>query len=106
MTDEDFLRAALAELSPETRAGALACASAQVALPHRMTPGEAMDIADALSAPRGLVLALMGWINSKADRPNRRAFFDILCPTLSRSEARWPTDRETLFALGICRTLQ
>lgn len=104
MNDSEFLEAAVAELSDETRAAAAACAAAQLHLPHRITPGEVMVIADALFAPRGPVLALMGWISARADRPNRRAFFDVLVPTLSRHEARWPTDRETLLALAISRT--
>ncbi len=69
-----------------------------------MTPGECMAIADAIGAPRSPVLALMGWIAAKADRPNRRAFFDVLVPTLSRSEAQWPKDRDSLLALGVCRS--
>ncbi|CTQ56727.1 hypothetical protein LP7551_05288 [Roseibium album] len=104
MTDEEFLQAAKANLSSKTIAAAVACASAQMALPHRITPREVSKIADALGAPRSPVLALTGWIFAKADRPNRRVFFDVLCPKMSRHEARWPTDRETLFALGICRT--
>ena len=103
MNDEDFLAAAIDQLSEETRAAATACAAAQMNLSRRITPGECMAVADAMGAPRSPVLALLGWISSTADRPNRRAFFDVLVP---RGEPRWPTDRETVMALAVCRTLQ
>ncbi|MEM6857571.1 MAG: hypothetical protein AAF559_06835 [Pseudomonadota bacterium] len=106
MNDQDFLEAAIAELSPETRAAAAACAAAQMTLPHRMTPGEVMKIADGLGAPRPPVLALMGWLRAKADRANRRAFFDVLVPRAGASEPVWPDDREALLGLAVCRTLQ
>ncbi|WP_176274075.1 hypothetical protein [Altererythrobacter lutimaris] len=106
MKDKDFLAAAMGELSPETRAAAAACAAAQLNLPHRITPGEVMKIADGLSAPRGPVLALMGWVQAQADRANRRAFFDVLVPRTGASEVSWPTDRETILGLAVCRTLQ
>lgn len=105
MTDHEFLDAALDQLSPEILASTAACAAAQMHFSERITPNRCIAIADALGAPRGPVLAHMGWINAKADRPNRRAFFDVLVPTLSRHEAVWPKDRETMMALAVCRTL-
>lgn len=102
MNDEDFLSAAVDELSPETCAAATAIAALQSTLGIRLEPSKVEEMADCYAASRGAVLALLGWLCDPA-RPGNR--IDIV--TIRRSvEVSIPEQRETLLGLAICRTLR
>ena len=101
MNDSEFLEAAVAELSDETRAAAIAILTVQSVLGVRFDPARISQIADAYRAPRGEVRALMGWVHDD-DRPG--SHIDILTPPRARPAPR-PEDRGTVLAMAISRTL-
>ena len=100
MNDRDFLAAAVDQLTDETCAAARAALVAQVVLGVRLRPVDVEQIADAYRAPRGAVLALLGWACDE-ERPSVR--MDLFDQDGQLSE---PERRETMFAQAICRTLQ
>ena len=102
MRDADFLDAAMAELSPETRGAATAIAAVQSTLGIRLDPAKVEEMADRYRAPRGAVLALMGWAVDP-DRPGNRT--DLLLNTEPVTVPE-PEQRETLIGLAVCRTLR
>ncbi|MEM1150009.1 MAG: hypothetical protein AAGI03_05565 [Pseudomonadota bacterium] len=102
MNDDDFLDAALAELSPETRAAATAIAAVQSTLGVRLEPSKLEQMADRYRAPRGAVLALMGWAVDP-DRPGGRIDLLLNHEPVTVPE---PEQRETLMGLAVCRTLR
>ncbi|MEM6680740.1 MAG: hypothetical protein AAF607_00710 [Pseudomonadota bacterium] len=102
MDDEIFLGAAIEQLSKETRAAAAACASAAIALDRTLVPREITEIAKALGARPAPVLAVMGWLTAKEDRPNRRAYYSVFNGI---GKPNRPTDREVMFGLAICKTV-
>lgn len=101
MDDEVFIEAAARYLDDATLRAAVACAAAQGS--KRLKPREVIGIARALGARPAPVLALMGWFASTEDRPNRRAFVDLLEP---KGRVRDPDDKETVAAMAIARTLR
>ena len=103
MTDEAFLEAAIDRLPDEVCQAAAACAAAQYARP--LTPGEVIAIADIFKAPRGPVLALMGWVHSEKSRSNRFVFLDVFKQRVRREDMKGAADRDTVLGLAVCRTL-
>lgn len=70
MTDDEFINAALDQQSPETLAAARAALIAQSVLGMRLDPSRVEAFADEYRAPRGAVLALLGWV--VGDQPGQR----------------------------------
>lgn len=102
MTDDDFLAGALSQLTPETRAAAVAIAAAQSTLGIRLDPARVEEMADRYGAPRGAVLALVGWATDP-ERPGNR--IDLLTARES-VEVPEPEQTATLLGLAVCRTLR
>ena len=97
MTDEEFVDAALDQQSPETLAAARAALTAQSVLGVRLDPSRVEAFADKYRAPRGAVLALLGWC--LGDQPGQRR--DIF----TTDYAARPEQRETRLATGAAFTL-
>lgn len=97
MTDEQFIDAALDQQSPETLAAARAALITQSVLGVRLDPSRVEAFADEYRAPRGAVLALLGW--AIGDQPGQR--HDIF----TTHYAARPEQRETRFATGAAFTL-
>ena len=92
--------ALLVEAIPEREVAAgSSCNAAQSVLGARLTPREIIDTARSLGADPTTVLALLGFVQAPASRPNRRAFYDLL-------KTRWSYDRpngEAALAIGLAR---
>ncbi|MEO0882911.1 MAG: hypothetical protein AAFY34_09260 [Pseudomonadota bacterium] len=102
---EEFILSAMDVLAPETRAAGAALAGMELCLGRIVTPEECIRVAEACGAPRAPVLALFGHLHSSYSRRNRHAYTNVRRPTVSARETVWPTDRETIAALAISRTL-
>ncbi|WP_065382968.1 hypothetical protein [Hyphomonas sp. ND6WE1B] len=97
MTDEEFIDAALDQQSPETLAAARAALITQAVLGVRLDPSRVEAFADEYRAPRGAVLALLGW--AFGDQPGQRHNI-FTADYAARSE-----QREARFATGAAFTL-
>jgi hypothetical protein len=64
-----------------------------------------IDIADVFDAPRGPVLALMGWVYSSHSRSNRFTFHDVFKRRVERGDMKSVADQDTIMGLAVCRTL-
>lgn len=97
MTDAEFIDGALDAQSPETLAAARAALVAQSVLGVRLDPSRVEAFADKYRAPRGAVLALLGWMIG--DQPGQRKDVfsaDYVAPS---------EQRDTLLATGVSFTL-
>ena len=97
MTDEEFIDASLDKQSSETLAAVRAALTAEVVLGIRLEPNRVEEFADQYKAPRGPVLALMGW--AIGDQPGQRKNIfaaDYIAPS---------EQRETRFATATALTL-
>lgn len=101
MTDEEFINEALDQQSPATLAAARAALIAQSVLGVRLDPSRVEEFADKYAAPRGAVLALLGWMIG--DQPGQRS--DVFSADYAAPSDQRDTRLATAAALTLARTI-